>query len=153
LFSHGQFFRLGGAFLTLAVLVFSGVSAFAAGFETDLDPVSYDNSTRLIVQGEGKVSATLTGATLTVHGSFDGLSSPATVAHLGVAEVKGAPTDIFFTDLTVTKSSAGTIAGTATLTPAQLAAVNASELFIRLDTVKGTAGSLWGWFEPARSAR
>jgi hypothetical protein len=150
---RGQCFRRGAAVLTVGILFLSGAPAFAARFETDLDPVSYDNSTRTIVEGEGKVTATLTGTTLILHGRFDGLSSPATVAHLGIAEVKGAPTDSFFADITVTKSPAGTITGTATLTPAQLAAINASALFIRLDTVKGTAGSLWGWFEPAGSAR
>ena len=43
----------------LAILLLSASSAFAATFETDLDPVSYDNSTRTSVEGEGKISATL----------------------------------------------------------------------------------------------
>ena len=137
----------------MAVLLLSAAPAFAASFETDLDPVSYDNSTRTVVEGEGKVTATLTGSMLTLKGSFDGLSSNAVAAHLGVATVKGVPTDSFFTDMTVTQAAAGTITGTVTLTAAQARALDASALFIRLDTVKGTAGSLWGWFEPVRSAR
>ena len=137
----------------LALLLLSSSSAFAATFETDLDPVSYDNSTRTMVEGEGKVTATLTGNTLALKGSFDGLSSNATVAHLGIAQVKGAPTETFFADMTVTKAAAGAISGNATLSDAQARALNAGALFIRLDTVKGVAGSLWGWFEPVRSAR
>ena len=86
-------------------------------------------------------------------GIFDGLSSNATVAHLGVAQVKGAPTETFFADLTVTKAAAGAISGTVTLSDAQARALNSGALFIRLDTVKGAAGSLWGWFEPVGSAR
>jgi hypothetical protein len=137
----------------LAILILSGAPALAATFEADLDPVAYDNSTRAVVQGEGKVTATLTGRSLTFSGTFKGLSSDATAAHLGVAQIKGAPTETFFTDLTVTKAADGTISGTANLTADQLSAVNSSELFIRLDTTKGSTGSLWGWFEPVRSAR
>jgi hypothetical protein len=137
----------------LAILVLSGAPAFAVTFEADLDPIAYDNSTRAVVQGEGEVTATLTGSALSLKGTFKGLSSDATVAHLGVAQVKGAPTETFFTDLTVTKASDGTVSGTANLNADQVRAVNASELFIRLDTIKGTTGSLWGWFEPVRSAR
>ena len=137
----------------LAILLLSASSAFAATFQTDLDPVSYDNSTRTSVEGDGKVTATLTGDRLTLSGSFDGLSSNATLAHLGVAQIKGAPTESFFADLTVTKAVAGTFSGTVTLSAEQARALNASALFIRLDTVKGAAGSLWGWFEPVRSAQ
>jgi len=137
--------------VALALLLLSGSSASAATFETDLDPVSYDNSTRTVVEGEGNIRATLNGNTLTLNGSFDGLSSDAVMAHLGIATVKGVPADMFFTDLSVTRAAAGAITGSVTLSPAQARALNAGALFVRLDTVKGTAGSLWGWFEPARS--
>ena len=105
---------------------------------------------RDIILGEGRVSATLDGSTLRITGNFTGLSSPATAAKLGVAQGFGIPTTEFFATLTPTNGQAGSISGTLTLTPAQVAAVNGKQLFLQLNTVRGTDGALWGWFEPAQ---
>ena len=48
-------------------------------------------------------------------------------------------------------AGSGSLSGTVTLTPAQAEALNKRQLFLELYSVKGTDGSLWGWFEPARS--
>ena len=140
----------------LLILLFSAVPAFAASFVADLDPASYDNSTRAAVQGEGQVTGTLTGSTLTLSGHFSGLSSSATRARLGQVPVLGMPASSFFADLTITSGASGTISGTITLTPDQAASLNNKALFIRIDAVTTTPdGSLWGWFLPVttRSAR
>jgi hypothetical protein len=135
------------------LFVLDAVPAMAAATYTlSLDPVAYDNSTRDVVVGEGHVTATLEGGTLTLRGNFSGLSSPATTVKLGLGLDFGVPATDFFTTLTPTGAEAGTIAGAVSLTPAQVAALNKRQLFLELYTVKGTDGSLWGWFEPARAA-
>jgi len=123
----------------------------ATHYTLSLDPVAYDNSTRDVILGEGHVMATLDGNTLTVSGNFSGLSSPATTAKLGIGLDFGVPATEFFATLTPTAAGSGSLSGTVTLTPAQAEALNKRQLFLELYSVKGTDGSLWGWFEPARS--
>lgn len=137
----------------LALLVLNAAPALAAtSYTLALDPVAYDNSTRDVILGEGHLKATLDGSTLTVSGEFTGLSSNATTAKLGVGLDFGVPATEFFANLTATPGQSGTISGSITLTPAQVTALNRRQLFLQLNSVKGTDGSLWGWFEPAKAA-
>jgi hypothetical protein len=137
----------------LALLVLNASPTLAASSYTlSLDPVAYDNTTRDVIVGEGHLTATLDGNTLTVSGNFSGLSSPATTAKLGIGLDFGIPATDFFANLTPASAQAGSISGTVTLTSAQVAALNKRQLFLELYTVKGTDGSLWGWFEPAKSS-
>jgi hypothetical protein len=138
----------------LAALLLSTAAASAATFVADLDPASHDNSLRLMVQGEGSVTGTLTGNRLVLNGRFSGLTSNATKARLGQGQLLGAPADTFFADLTISSGPSGTITGSVTLTPDQLATLNKHALFIQVDAVNTTpAGSLWGWFLPPGSDR
>ena len=137
----------------LALLVLNAVPALAASnYILSLDPVAYDNSTRDVIVGEGRLKATLDGSSLTVSGNFSGLSSNATTARLGLGLDFGIPATVFFANLTATGAQTGTISGTITLTTAQVAALNKRQLFLQLNSVKGTDGSLWGWFEPVDNA-
>jgi hypothetical protein len=138
----------------LALLVLNVLPAVAASTYTlSLDPVAYDNSTRDAILGEGHLKATLDGNMLTVSGDFSGLSSPATTAKLGIGLDFGVPATEFFATLTPTSAQSGSISGTITLNPAQAAALNKRQLFLELYSVKGTDGSLWGWFEPAQTGK
>ncbi len=137
----------------LALLVLGAGPALAASnYTLSLDPVAYDNSTRDVIVGEGHLKATLDGNRLTVSGDFSGLSSNATTARLGLGLDFGIPATEFFANLTATPAQSGTISGSVTLTPAQVAGLNRRQLFLQLNSVKGTDGSLWGWFEPAKAA-
>jgi len=136
----------------LALLVLNAAPALAASSYTlALDPVAYDNSTRDAILGDGHLKATLDGSTLTVSGDFAGLSSNATTVKLGVGLDFGVPATEFFANLTASPAQSGTVSGSVTLTPAQVAALNKRQLFLQLNSVKGTDGSLWGWFEPAKA--
>jgi hypothetical protein len=138
----------------LALLVLNAMPALAASnYTLSLDPVAYDNSTREAILGEGHLKATLDGSTLTISGNFSGLSSPATTAKLGVGLDFGVPATDFFATLTPTSAASGSVSGTVTLTPAQAAALNKRQLFLQLYSVKGTDGSLWGWFEPVKGGK
>ena len=46
----------------------------------------FNDATQPIMQGKGTVSATLDGDTLSISGTFTGLSGPATKAHLSVEQ-------------------------------------------------------------------
>ncbi len=132
----------------LTLLLLSATPGLAqTRFALSLDPVAFDNSTRDTVGGEGRVTATLNGNTLTLQGAFSGLTSPATAARLGLGLDFAVPGD-FFADLSVARAQAGAISGTVTLTSAQLAGLRRRAVMLQIDSVRGTTGSLWGWFEP-----
>ena len=120
-------------------------SAQSEAFKARLSPVPVA-STRDGVTGSGSATATLTGRSLSVRGTFDGMSSPATIAqiHLGPRGVRG---PVIF-DLTVSKAANGTITGTFTLTPELVEAVKGSRFYIQIHSEKAPDGNLWGWLLP-----
>jgi hypothetical protein len=125
-------------------------SAWAAGqtFETSLDPAPFDASTKPNVQGAGKVSAVLDGRVLTITGSYSGLPSNATIAHVNMGLAMGVLGDPIG-DLKVSGGTAGEISGKINLSAKQLAGLRAKSLYIRLDSEKAPDGNLQGWLEPA----
>ena len=99
------------------------------------------------VSGKGTASATLSGRSLTITGSFEGLGGPATVARLHEGIARGARGKAL-TDLTISKAASGTISGAATLTPEQVEALRQGKLYIQIHSDKGLApdgANLWGW--------
>ena len=113
-------------------------------FKVRLSPVPRDIRMHATVTGEGEATAILVDRTLTIRGSFEGLRSPATVArlHLGtVTGVRGAA----FQDLTVSKSTSGTVATSIELTPLQVQALTAGQVYIQIHSEGAPDGNLWGW--------
>ena len=99
------------------------------------------------VSGKGSASAALSGRTLTITGSFEGLGGPATVARLHEGIAKGARGRAV-TDLTIVKAASGTLSGSATLTPEQVESLRQGKLYIQIHGEKGLApdgANLWGW--------
>jgi hypothetical protein len=99
------------------------------------------------VTGKGTAAATLSGRTLTITGSFEGLGGPATVARLHEGIAKGARGKAL-ADLTIAKATAGTISGSVTLTAEQVEALRQGRLYIQVHGDKGLApdgANLWGW--------
>ena len=123
-----------------------GLSVGAQGggtFKARLSPVPIDATMAANVTGSGSVTAVLTGAKLSITGTFEGLRSPATVAHVhsGRKGVRGP--SVF--DLTVTKATSGAIEGNLTLTREQVADLNAGKLYVQIHSEKAPDGNLWGW--------
>src|SRR5215471_15507460 len=84
-------------------------------YKVRLSTVPMDGGMREAVAGSGSAVAVLAGTKLTINGTFQGLRSPATGAHLhrGVATgVRGAP----LADLTVSRAVNGTITASIDLT-------------------------------------
>jgi hypothetical protein len=114
-------------------------------YKVRLATVPMDGGMRDAVAGSGSASAVLTGAKLTINGTFGGLRSPATAArlHLGLAMgVRGAPV----ADLTVSRAVSGTLAGSLDLTPDQVQGLRKGRLYIQISSEKAPDGNLWGWF-------
>jgi hypothetical protein len=128
-------------------LVCLGNSAAAqseARFKARLSPVPIDATMRANVKGGGSLTAVLVGTKLTITGSFDGLTGPATVArvHNSLATgVRGSP----FHDLTVSKAASGTVTGTFDLTPEQVDSLRKGKVYVQIHSEKAPDGNLWGW--------
>ena len=130
-----------------AGLVCLALSLFAQTqekYKTRLSPVSMDASMRANIAGLGAASAVLTGAKLTVTGSFEGLRSPATIAQLHEGRGTGVRGPVAF-DLTVTKATSGTIEGSFDLSPEQLEGLKKNRFYVQIHSEKAPDGNLWGW--------
>ncbi|HMH64268.1 MAG TPA: CHRD domain-containing protein [Rhizomicrobium sp.] len=143
----------------LAALLFAVVAfaapAFAADYQTNLGPMPLDDETKVLIQGRGDATASSDGKTMTVKGSFHGMPSSATEAHVLLSPVAGVPGKSIF-DLDVTKATSGTISGTFKLSGAQATALRTGKLYIQINSEKapanvswGAKGTLWGWLFPA----
>ena len=142
--------KRGTAVLGVTVLVvlhaLTGAAQSEERYRVRLSTVPMDGGMRATVAGNGSATAVLKGTTLTVNGTFDGLLSPATTArvHRGPAMgVRGAS----FAELAVpTKAPKGTISGSINLSPEQVRALQAGQLYIQISSEKAPEGNLWGWF-------
>jgi hypothetical protein len=113
-------------------------------FKTRLAPVALDATMRATVAGTGSVAATLAGTKLSITGTFEGLLSPATAAHIHLSRVTGIRGPSIL-DLTVSPGTSGTISGTFELTPDQVDSLKKSKFYIQINSEKAPEGNLWGW--------
>jgi hypothetical protein len=115
-------------------------------FKGRIAPVPIDVAMQATIAGTGSVTAVLTGAKLSISGTFDGLKSPATIAQVHKSPVRGVRGPVVF-DLAVTKTDAasGTLSGTFDLTPLQIADLEKGRLYVQVHSEKAPDGNLWGW--------
>lgn len=125
----------------------------AESYKVRLTPVALDASMMAKVAGSGALTAVLAGNKLTIDGSFSGLRSAATVAHIqrGVAKGVRGPAIL---DLRVTAQARDTsrlnsnkaeIHDSVTLTPEQIEDLRNSRLYVQIDSEGAPDGNLWGW--------
>jgi hypothetical protein len=103
--------------------------------------------TRADSSGYGTVTATLEGSELTLKGSFSGLLSVPTAAHLAMGSAPGVRGPVI-ADLTFSPAMSGTLSGTMQLNASQLAALRKGALYLEIDSDKAPEGDLWGWIMP-----
>ena len=132
---------LGSAFLLLSPLQAQKSETYKAR----LTALPADARTRPSLAGIGTATATLTGSTLVVAGTFEGLLSPATVAQLHGAVAAGVRGPVIH-DLTVAKATSGSISGSVDLTPQQVESFHKGGLYIQIHSEKAPDGVIWGWF-------
>ena len=113
-------------------------------FKARLSPVAVDTQLVSVITGHGAVSAVLAGTKLTVTGTFEGMHSAATVAHLHQSKATGLP-GLVIHELTVSKGMGGTISGSAELTPAETEALRKGLLYLMVHSTGAPDGNLWGW--------
>jgi hypothetical protein len=115
-------------------------------FKTRLSPVPVSAYNPNIV-GTGSVTAALSGTTLNVNGTYEGLASAATQAKIFKSPKPGIRGDALF-DLKVSGGTSGTITGQFNLTAAQVQELSASRYYVQLYSEKAAEGNLWGWLMP-----
>ena len=126
---------------------FSGAASAATVYASRLTAVAYDGAMRANVQGDGHVSATLNGSSLTVTGDFTGLPSAASSVKLYSGAGIGVPGDAIL-DLQLSGQNQGSISGTVRLSSRQLAALQRGHVYVQLNSQKAPDGNLWGWLLP-----
>jgi hypothetical protein len=130
----------------LAILL-TGPAWGTDSYVANLGPMPLDQANNKDKLGRGEATATLDGKTLTITGSFGGLPSPATRAHLIVGLAIGVPGTESL-DLTVSPADSGSVSGTLTVNAKQAAAFRTGKLYIQIDSQKAPTGNLWGWLLP-----
>ena len=133
--------------LSLGLVGFSGVASAADVYASRLTSVAYDGAMRANVQGDGHVSATLNGSSLTVTGDFTALPSAASSVKLYSGAGIGVPGDAIL-DLQLSGQNQGSISGTVKLSSKQLAALKLGHVYVQLNSQKAPDGNLWGWLLP-----
>jgi CHRD domain len=128
----------------MASALHSGAAQSDEKFKTRLAPVAIDATMRATVSGTGSVAATLAGSKLSVTGTFEGLLSPATAAHIHLSRVAGIRGPAVL-DLTVSRAVSGSISGTFDLTPEQVESLKKGKFYVQIDSEKAPEGNLWGW--------
>ena len=129
--------------------------AFAADYQASLGPMPLDDETKAVIAGRGEATASYDGKMLTVKGSFRGLPSNATEAHIFISPVTGMAGKPVL-DLEITKSTSGTLSASTKLSGAQASALRTGKLYVQINSEKapagnewGPKGTLWGWIFPA----
>ena len=120
-------------------------------FRGRLSSMPFDLATAAVMAGSGSMTATLSGTSLALSGTFEGLSSPATVARLHRAQrgIRGPA----ILELEVTKGTAGTLRATIALTAQQMTDLQAGRLYVQIHSEKAPDGNLWGWLLPQETKR
>jgi hypothetical protein len=128
-----------------AILVSTAAASMQARreFRARLSPVPVDTVTARTTTGSGSLTAVLEGETLTIKGTFEGMNSPATAAHIHRAPRGLRGPNVF--DLKVTPSTNGAVEGRVTLTSAQITDLDKGWFFVQVHTELNAAGQLRGW--------
>ena len=130
--------------LAAAVLMSTLAAHGQETFKTRLSPVPIDAKLAPVVTGHGSVSASFAGTKLSVTGSFEGMHTPATAAHLHLSKVTGVGGGVIH-DLTVTKAMSGSISGSVDLTPAEAEALRKGMIYVQIHSEGAPDGNLRGW--------
>ena len=129
-------------FICIAAFSVNGQAA-GQSFHARLSPMPVTPQTVDSITGIGQVDIKLDGNTLTLSGTFSGMSSNASSAHIHNGP-KAQPGPVTFS-LEVDLSTGGNISGTFELTQEQTNALRDEEFYIQIHSEDNPAGELRGW--------
>lgn len=115
-------------------------------FEGRLATVPIDRITAPTTTGQGEAKATLNGNELTLQATFEGLSSPATVAHVHHAP-PGRRGPVAFT-VDVPHGTEGEIEDSITLDAGQRRTLREGHYYFQIHTENNSGGEIRGWLLP-----
>jgi len=129
--------------LVITCLTVSIVNAQPAQYRARLSELPVSPQTYRDITGVGEVFATLNGSTLSVTGSFEGMSSAASAAHVHNAPkaMNGPPIGA----LQATALPTGEVSGELELTVEQIEALRNEELYIVVHSENNPGGEIRGW--------
>ena len=113
-------------------------------YRARLSPMPTTPQTVSTILGEGEVILTLNGNILTIDGSFTGMSSVATGAHIHNGP-PAQPGPVIHT-LEITENTSGSVTGTLTLSDEEIESLRNNEFYIQVHTESNPPGELRGWF-------
>ena len=132
-----------GTLLVPALSSSGHLSAQDVSFRARLSPLPVDGRLVRTITGVGQVRATLAGDRLTITGTFEGLASPATAAHVHIAPAGERGPAVG--PLEVSASPEGDITGSVVLSIEDSAALLAQSLYIQIHSEENPEGELRGW--------
>ena len=130
-------------FLLVGVFLFGVTVQAQEVYRARLSPMPTTPQTVSTILGEGEVILTLNGNSLVIDGSFEGMSSVATGAHIHNGP-PAQPGPVIHT-LEVTNATNGSLNGTLTLSDEQVEALKNNEFYIQIHTESNPPGELRGW--------
>ena len=121
----------------------AGMAQDGTRFKARLSTVPVDAATARTTSGSGSVTAVLVGSSLFITGTFEGMSSPATTAHLHRAR-KGQRGPVAFT-LSVANAASGVLGGSVELSGSQVQALKEGHYYVQIHTETNPEGEIRGW--------
>lgn len=118
--------------------------ATAKKYQAYLSPMPHNDAMHANFRGKGNAIAVLTGDTMSLIGTFAGLASPATKAHICLSMAPGIPGKPIL-EFVVPSGVDGNVTGTFKLDKDQMAALQRGQLYLQIDSEKAPNGNLWGW--------
>ena len=115
-------------------------------FQGRLSPLPVDARTAGTITGGGVVRAELNGTELTIQGSFEGMSSAASRAHMHRAQ-PGTPGPVAFA-IDVPTAAEGEFEDTVTLDDSELRELRDGFYYLQIHTENNPGGELRGWLWP-----
>ena len=139
---------LGITIRLLVVFVAASVtlSAQTERFEGRLATVPIDRITAPTTTGQGEAKATLTGNELKLQATFEGLSSPATVAHVHHAPPGRRGPVVFTVD--IPNGTEGDTEDSITLDDVQRRTLREGHYYFQIHTENNSGGEIRGWLLP-----
>jgi Cu/Zn superoxide dismutase len=137
------------ALLAACCIAVTLTHAQSSQFRARLSEVPVTPQTYQTITGVGEVFASLTGSTLSLNGTYEGMSSAATAAHIHNAPkaMNGPPIGA----IEVTSAPSGEVSGSLELTAEQVQALQNEELYIVIHSENNPGGEIRGWLLPRES--